>query len=516
MGVSTSRSTASYPAATATDIAREAGVSQSAVSLVMSGKEAGRVAARTATRIRSVAQRLSYQPNAAARALRSGTSSLLGLAVLDASHPFYGLVLSAADDAARHAGLSLSMIRTRGDEEFWEQRLADGLSSGYLAGGIIFGERLSTVSPLRALADRLVFVEVPEPGLRSIVLDTETAMAAVVTHLADLGHREIGYFAADYPTAVFARRVKHCADAAHQQHVRFRVEPSWRATFDVGTATAAARQLLNSGVGAVVCDDDLLALALHRCAAEQGRRVPGDLSIVGFGDLDMARLVHPQLTTVRLPADEIARVAVQVLISSSALQVPPIGLAIGTPLVVRGSTGPPTRLGRYGKALLQRLPRNHDAGIDLGAVDMSHLRIVKTASTDASLGTGAGEQVLPGFTGGGRGSQSVPELALIEQVIAAINERLGGNLTDADKVWIQQTFEYAAEDPHIRQAATANTQDNFGYVFDKKFEGLVLDRHDANADLINRVFKDTETTAFFTQMARTIVYELARQSGQAT
>lgn len=346
MGMPVSRSTASYSAATATDIAREAGVSQSAVSLVMSGKEAGRVAARTATRIRSVAQRLGYQPNAAARALRSGRSSLLGLAVLDASHPFYGLVLSAADDAARHSGLSLSMIQTRGDEEFWEQRLADGLSSGYLAGGIIFGERLSTASPLRALADRLVFVEVPEPGLRSIVLDTETAMASVVTHLAGLGHREIGYFAADYPSAVFARRVKHCAEAAHQQHVRFRVEPSWRATFDVETATAAARQLLDSGVGAVMCDDDLLALALHRCAAEQGRRVPGDLSIVGFGDLDMARLVHPQLTTVRLPADEIARVAVQVLISSSALHVPPIGLTIGTPLVVRGSTGPPTRLGR--------------------------------------------------------------------------------------------------------------------------------------------------------------------------
>lgn len=174
------------------------------------------------------------------------------------------------------------------------------------------------------------------------------------------------------------------------------------------------------------------------------------------------------------------------------------------------------RLHLYGKALLQRLPRNHDAGMDLGAVDMSHLRIVKTGTTDASLGTGAGEPVLPGFTGGGRGSESVPELALIEQVIAAINERLGGNLTDADKVWVQQTFEYAAEDPHIRQAATANTQENFGYVFDKKFEGLVLDRHDANADLINRVFKDTETTAFFTQMARTIVYELARQAGQAS
>lgn len=173
------------------------------------------------------------------------------------------------------------------------------------------------------------------------------------------------------------------------------------------------------------------------------------------------------------------------------------------------------RLHLYGKALLQRLPRSHDAGVDIGDVDLTHLRIVRTGSADVSLGTGDGEQLLAGFTGGGRGAQTVPELTLLEQVIAEINARLGGNLTDADKVWVQQTIEYAAEDPHIQQAAAANTEENFGYVFDKQFEGLVLDRHDANADLISRVFKDRETTEFFTAMARRIVYELARESGRA-
>ena len=335
------RSTHPGTSATATDVAREAGVSQSAVSLVMSGKANGRVADVTAQRVRDVAAALGYQPNAAARALRSGTSSLLALVVLDASHPFYGPVLAAADDAVRDAGLSLSMIQTRGHERTWEQRLAGGISSGYLAGGIIFGERLAPASPLRAWADRLVFVEIPEPGLRSILLDTAQAMAAVVGHLADLGHREIAYFAADYPSAVFARRFRRCADAAGQRGVSLRAEPSWRATFDVETATAAAGRLLAAGVGAVVCDDDLLALSLHRTAAERGVRVPDELSIVGFGDLDMARLVHPQLTTVRLPADEIARAAVQVLTQARAGAPPTADRTLSTPLVVRGSTGPP-------------------------------------------------------------------------------------------------------------------------------------------------------------------------------
>jgi type I restriction enzyme R subunit len=172
------------------------------------------------------------------------------------------------------------------------------------------------------------------------------------------------------------------------------------------------------------------------------------------------------------------------------------------------------RLHLYGKALLQRLPRSHDPAVDIGAVDLSHLRIVKTGETDVSLGAGEGEQILPGFTGGGRGSQNAPELTPLEQVIAEINARLGGNLTDADKIWVQQTFEYAAEDAEIQRAARANSEENFGYVFDKQFEGLVLDRHDANADLINRVFKDRETTDFFTAMARKIVYELARGTGE--
>jgi len=171
------------------------------------------------------------------------------------------------------------------------------------------------------------------------------------------------------------------------------------------------------------------------------------------------------------------------------------------------------RLYLYGKALLQRLTRTHDGGVDLGSVDLSHLRIVKTGTSDVSLGEGGEEQIVPGFTGGGRGSQTTPELALIDQVIAAINERLGGNLTDADKVWVQQSFEYAAEDPQIQQAAQANTEDNFAYVFNPAFQGLVLDRHDANADLISRVFKDAATTDFFTELARRVVYEMARDAG---
>lgn len=323
---------------TATEVARAAGVSQSAVSLVMSGKSGGRISASTAEHIREVAHSLGYSPNLAARALRTGSSGLLGLVVLDASHPFYGQMLSAADDAAASRDLSLSMIQTRGHAATWEQRLADQLSSGHLAGAIVCGERLADASPLRAWADRLVFVEVPEPGMRSVVLATAAATDTAVAHLAAAGRTEVAYLAADYPSAVFAGRFADCVAAADRHGVTLRTDPAWRATFDVDTATAVSGRMLDAGVRAVVCDDDLLALALHRAAAGRGVRVPEDLEIVGVGDLDAARLVSPELTTVRLPAAEIAAAAVDLVADALAGHETASVRTVATPLVLRGTT----------------------------------------------------------------------------------------------------------------------------------------------------------------------------------
>ena len=87
-----------------------------------------------------------------------------------------------------------------------------------------------------------------------------------------------------------------------------------------------------------MCDDDLLALALHRVAAERGITVPEDLEFVGVGDLDTARLVSPELTTVRLPAASIASAAVALLADALAGRETPDTTTVETPLVQRGTT----------------------------------------------------------------------------------------------------------------------------------------------------------------------------------
>src|SRR2546428_11122485 len=102
--------------ATSVDVARRAGVSQSAVSLVFGGKAAGRVGKRTQEAIRQAARELGYRPNCAARTLRSGRSRLVALAVPDVSNPFFATVLQGAEHAARRSGDSVVVAPVRDEQ----------------------------------------------------------------------------------------------------------------------------------------------------------------------------------------------------------------------------------------------------------------------------------------------------------------------------------------------------------------------------------------------------------------
>src|SRR6266566_313093 len=113
---------------TSVDVARRAGVSQSAVSLVFGGKAAGRVGKRTQEVILRAARELGYRPNRAARTLRSGRSRLLVLAVPDVSNPYFATVLQGAEQAARMHGYSVMLAHVR-DEQDWQQVIFDALTS---------------------------------------------------------------------------------------------------------------------------------------------------------------------------------------------------------------------------------------------------------------------------------------------------------------------------------------------------------------------------------------------------
>ena len=163
----------------------------------------------------------------------------------------------------------------------------------------------------------------------------------------------------------------------------------------------------------------------------------------------------------------------------------------------------------YGRFLWNRLPRRADAGVDIGQVDLTHLRIVKTGEADVRL-IAEGPHVLPGFAADAGGAAAEAEEVPLAQVIADLNNRYGLNLGTADQVWAVQQVVAIAEDPVVAQAGLVNDIDKFGQVFDEHLERVVVDRAEANDTLVKRFFDDQAFHDAFTHVARRHAYELIR------
>jgi LacI family transcriptional regulator/LacI family repressor for deo operon, udp, cdd, tsx, nupC, and nupG len=306
----------------------------------MSGKSAGRVSSGTLTLVQETAERLGYRPNVLAQVLRTGNAHLIALAVPNVTHPFFGAVLVAAELAAREHGYAMTLIDTTSDP-FWADRILELLASRLLAGCIVYAGDDMPSSLLALRTDRVLFVEAEDAGRAALDIDIEQGVRAVVKHLTALGHQRIGYFAADYPKATYRRRFTTFSEELAAAGLPF--QPHWRAeaTFDVDTATSVGCALLERAeVTAVFCDDDLLAGALYRACRQLGLRIPEDLSVIGFDDIELARMLSPELTTLAIPADNIGRNAVELLLQ----QLEPDEQEVQRPLVtklelkVRGSS----------------------------------------------------------------------------------------------------------------------------------------------------------------------------------
>jgi DNA-binding LacI/PurR family transcriptional regulator len=323
---------------TSVDVARHAGVSQTTVSLVLSGKAPGRISAATAEAVERAAQELGYRPHAAARALRSGVSATVGLVVADVTHPFFGLTLRGAHRAAREAGHVVVLIDddygTRGETAI------ETLQHGAIDGFVFFAA--DPPASLRVPGGPpVVVVESEAYDLPNVRLDVESGTRQTLAHLDELGHRRIGLLRSAVRGETFDRR-----HAVWAEHLRAHGEdPEDQAVVDSRfTAKAtigAARHWLRTrgATTAVICDDDVIGAGMLAAAQAEGVRVPDELSVVGFDDLDLTRLTFPALTTVSTDPEGLGAAAFEML--HQRLQGErPRNRVLPVELVVRESTGP--------------------------------------------------------------------------------------------------------------------------------------------------------------------------------
>jgi DNA-binding LacI/PurR family transcriptional regulator len=324
------------------DVAARAGVSQPTVSLVLSGNPRARVAHDTRERVLQAARDLGYQPNMLARGLVQRRSYALGIIVPDLDNPFFTEVVSGAERVAAAAGYAVLLCDAR------EVSLARHLGAlqARLVDGIVMEAAgvASLPEAVRAGLSNVVLIDEPPgrwPGVASAAAEAGRLAAE---HLLGLGHRRVAFIGPATDSYSFRMRERGFVGALRASGVELSSPRLRRASPSVAGGQAAMRELLAQAprATAVFCANDLIALGALKACLTAGLEVPRQISLVGCDDIEMARVVTPELTTVMVPARGLGALAVRLLLrrldGNRSRAVSPKTLPVQ--LVVRGTTGP--------------------------------------------------------------------------------------------------------------------------------------------------------------------------------
>jgi LacI family transcriptional regulator len=319
------------------DVARRAGVSQATVSLVLGGNPRARVSATTRERVVLAAGELGYRPNMLARGLVQRKSYALGVMVPDLSNPFFLDVVTGVQRVAAEAGYAVLPGDVR---ETNAARHLDALRARQVDGLILDGFGALAL-PESALTD-LKVVLVDEPSERWPGVASDAA-----EHLVGLGHTRLAFAGPATDVHGFRMRERGFFQVLQAQGLGLSSARLRRVTPDVAGGLQAMKALLALGPTerptAVFCANDLVAAGALKACLTAGVRVPGEMSIVGCDDVELARVLTPELTTIRVPARELGARAARLLLKQLEDEswVPRPTKPLPVKLVARGTTARP-------------------------------------------------------------------------------------------------------------------------------------------------------------------------------
>lgn len=327
------------------DVALRAGVSTATVSRVLSGASPSTPA--TIAAVRAAVEALRYRPSGVARSLKLRSTHTLGLIVTDVQNPYFPELVRAIEDAARERGETVLLCNAAEDPER-EAGYLDVLVERRVDGIIVAASDLS-----ERHADWLTNAPIPvvivnsEPmvrGVPTIMSDNRAGGRIVAEHLLGLGHRRLGVIAGPERQSASRPRLEGVLEAIAEAAGPIEQPAIVVGDGHVDGGESAARVLLQESpaVTAIVCFNDLTAIGTLRALRAIGRRVPGDVSVVGFDDIAAAAWVDPPLTTVGQQKSAMGRWAVERVLQAIDGGAQPAGdevVRLPVVLCVRGSTG---------------------------------------------------------------------------------------------------------------------------------------------------------------------------------
>ncbi len=311
------------------DVARRVGVSEATVSRVLNGKQG--VSDTTRQAVLTALDVLGYERPAQLRGVRA---RLVGIVLPELQNPIFPTLAEVAGGALVQLGYTpLLCTRTAGgltEAEYVTMLLDQQVSGVIFCGGLTADEHAALVQ--RGVPVVMLNAAVDHDGFPRVSTDDADAVRQAYTHLTTLGHTRIGLLVGPATHRPSRRKVEEFSRLVPDG-------PIGHALFSFEGGQATTTDLLPTGITALICGSDVLALGAIRAARRTGLHVPHDLSIVGYDDSAFMNYTDPPLTTLRQPIDAMSRAAVTLLTNQITGDNPtPKELLHEPELVVRNST----------------------------------------------------------------------------------------------------------------------------------------------------------------------------------
>lgn len=306
---------------TVKDIAQLAGVSATAVSMAL--RDHPRIGGATKKRIAAVAKKLHYVPNYAARTLKTERSGTLGLVITNILNPFYPELAKGIEEKAQELGYNIILCSTDYDSSRENEIIHALRSKG--VDGIVFASVLvndPNITPLVAegfpfvLVNRRVHNRRLEKKIDCVVLDNIAGGYMAIQHLYGLGHRSIAIITGALDTSTAKERTQGARKAFMEHGLVVRPDLIRECSYSKQGAYLVTREMLalQSPPTAIFAENDYMALGVREAILESGLRIPDDVALVGFDDIEATSLRGVEITTISQKKYEMGALAVECLV----------------------------------------------------------------------------------------------------------------------------------------------------------------------------------------------------------
>lgn len=288
------------------DVAKAAGVHVSTVSRALDVRNRHLIASDQADRIRKISKKIGYTQNAAAVALRTSRTKMIGVVVPDITNTIFPPMIRGLEDALGKHGY-LPIIGNTDNDPKREAELLLMLRERGVDGFVLASVELNDDVVAKLVADKVAIVtinrRVKDPSVSSVVHDENEGVRRVLTHLASLGHTHIATIAGPQRFSTGADRYQ--AFRKHRAAMNLHVSPQLVAfanKYDEAEGERCVEELLAAGqkFTAIACANDRLAIGAIEAMSRRGLDCPLDISVTGYNDMPMADRLRPSLTTIRV------------------------------------------------------------------------------------------------------------------------------------------------------------------------------------------------------------------------